>query len=127
MNYRIGPASFDYYLNVGDMRALRQENDTFGWTMPNRSNPRYSYRIFNGMLFIKSYDTVVACVPVDMETPIQLENVTRLWDGWSATTMNHIGRFIGYRIPKDTWLAMPVGFDEYEITYWLGHADVHNR
>ena len=127
MHNRIGPASFDYYLNIGDMRALRKENDAFGWIMSDRSNPRYSYRIFNGTLFIKSYDTVVACIPADMEQPIPMEKVTRLWSGWSTTTMNHIARFIGYRIPKDTWFAMPVGSDKIAVTYWCGHAIVHAR
>lgn len=63
MATRIGPASFNYYLNFSDMKLLRTENDMFGWTMPDRRNPRYSYRIVDGMKFIKSYDTVVAAIP----------------------------------------------------------------
>ena len=66
-------------------------------------------------------------LPADMDTPIPMERVTRLWSGWSATTMNHIARFIGYRIPKDTWFAMPVGSEEFAVTYWCGHAIVHAR
>ena len=120
MSTPIGPASFDYYLDFSDMKQLRTQNDMFGWIMPDRRNPRYSYRIVDGMKFIKSYDTVVAAVPADVEAPMFISDVTRLWAGWSSTTMNHIAKFIGWRIPKDQWLTMPVGIKGYKITYWQG-------
>lgn len=34
--------------------------------------------------------------------------------------MNHIAKFIGWRVPKDQWLTMPVGIKGYKIHYWNG-------
>lgn len=66
----------------------------------------------NGYTFLKSYDTVVACVDTD-------SNFYRLWDGYSVTTMKHINDFI-YQMNidgggKKWWESLPV---ENEMNFY---------
>lgn len=56
-------------------------------------------------VFLKSYDTVVACI--DTTT----NSFTRLWSGYSLTTLNHVNDFRSlHNLPslsKKEWLAIP--------------------
>lgn len=56
-------------------------------------------------VFLKSYDTVVACI--DTTT----NSFTRLWPGYSLTTLNHVNDFRSlYNLPslsKKEWLTIP--------------------
>ena len=56
--------------------------------------------------YLKSYDTIVC--KIDYE-----ENFTRLWGGYSVTTMKHVNDFrLRYgleKLSKKEWLSLPCG------------------
>lgn len=65
----------------------------------------------NGTITIFSYGTPVLRITQNMFTP-KLSSFTRLWDGYSVTTMRHINKALGTVCPaklnKSMWDAMPV-------------------
>ena len=64
----------------------------------------------NGQIELTSYDTVVCKITPTGE-------FKRLWDGWSATTSNHVNEFLvqnGFKkLSKKEWLELPV--ERYSI------------
>ena len=72
--------------------------------MPNDSHKSFYGKavVFvedDGTEFLKSYNTIVARRNID-------GTITRLWDGWSATTGRHIVAFCG--LNKTAWDKMEV-------------------
>lgn len=59
----------------------------------------------NGVNYLKSYNTIVAMID-------DSGNFTRLWYGYSATTMRHVNAFIAlYGLPgggKAWWDSLPI-------------------
>lgn len=35
-------------------------------------------------------------------------NYKRIWSGYSATTLSHVSAFMGRKVTKKEWLAMPI-------------------
>lgn len=72
--------------------------------------------LLNGKKLLKSYNTEVALID---------ENGTfhRLWDGYSATTMNHVNSFLDSEGidggGKKWWIAQPVERFDW-ISFYIG-------
>lgn len=103
-----GESSFTFWdsLNPYEERELRHDiRARHGVELPN-SNHRASVRIEDGIPILTSYYTDV-CAIVDGEA-------RRLWDGYSATTMRHINKFLSLYgldgLSKREWVSMEVTF-----------------
>lgn len=99
----IGPRSYGYNLDTNDMRNLRKFQKE--QKIEKRISDRAIVVVYEEHPTLISYWTQVCCVKAG--------KLVRLWDGWSATTANHVREFCkmyGLRAPnKKEWLAMPIG------------------
>lgn len=53
-----------------------------------------------GTKYLYSYNTLVMVYDG--------RNYKRIWSGYSATTLSHVSAFMGRKVTKKEWLAMPI-------------------
>lgn len=53
-----------------------------------------------GTRYLFSYDTLVMI--------FKRHEYKRTWSGYSATTLSHVSAFMGRKVTKKEWLAMPI-------------------
>lgn len=101
-----------YYLTSQEATALKNRSLANGWCPIANSGNRAYYRKDGDTINLKSYDTVV------FSYNTTTGELTRKWDGYSATTLKHVQMFVDmingkpYRrnttFGKANWDAMPV-------------------
>lgn len=91
-----------------DMRTYNREQKSLGWWP--LCNGKARFKNVNGTVYLESYYTNVLAYDVANDT------LTRLWDGYSKTTMRHVDEFLAmlaiYGVcisSKRAWSDMPVG------------------
>lgn len=101
-----------YALTSSDLHNLKNRSTANGWCPIANSGNRAYYRKDGDTLKLKSYDTVV------FSYNTSTGEMSRHWDGYSATTLKHVRMFTDMiqgkpysrntTFGKANWDAMPV-------------------
>lgn len=106
-NFRIGPRSYDTYLDKHDLKSIRDLHRDL------KDKSRMLKRIDARSAIVGTKEHPALLSYMTIVCSLKDGRLVRLWDDWSATTAKHVRTFCKeYNIPapnKAEWLAMPIG------------------
>jgi hypothetical protein len=96
--------AIDRYLTSQEITEMNRKAKSDGWHPMGGMNRRAFTKHFDGALYLRSYNTIVASIDEN--------GFHRHWSGWSATTAKHYNAFLEMnylnRISKAEWCELPV-------------------